>query len=142
MNPFNQAPKRCEHLRRILGREACKNNVQRTSVIEAVPDETRDLPRCRGVVPAVKPHLAIADERPRSEVLQPRRPIRPPHRRTQRRRRHSQRVLMAEHRDRERGIRRLVAPGQPRQRQVQFARLIAVPNLALPGDRVPSAATG
>ena len=131
---------RFEHPRRVLAREARENEMQRAPVVEAVLDEARDLPRRRGIVPAVEPHLAIADERPRREMLQPRRPVGPAHRRAQRRSRHSQRVLMAEHRDRERGIHRLMPAGQPRQRQVQLARLVAIADLALPRDRIPRAA--
>src|SRR5690348_4043683 len=86
---------------------------------------------------AIEPDLALADQRPGRELLEPRRPFGPAHCRAQCRRWYVQRLLVAEQRDRERSIHRLVATAQPRKRKVQAPLLVPVAKLSLARDRVP-----
>ena len=131
---------RLEHARRVLRGEAGEDQVQRLPIVEGMLGPGGDLPRGRRIVPAVEPHLTAADERPGSEMLQPRRPIRPAHRCFQGSFGHVQGILVAQDGDRERRIHRLVPAGQAGQGQVERAFLVAVAELVLAGDRVPSAA--
>ena len=95
--------------------------MQRAPVVEAVLDEARDLPRRGGIVTAVEPHLAISDSGPGARCCSRAGQSAQPIAALSAEAGTSQRVLVAQHRDRERGIHRLVAAGQPRQRQVELA---------------------
>ncbi len=100
-----------------------------------------DRPRRRGVMPAVEPHLAAGrqarDERAVVELLQPRRPFGPAHRRAQRAVGDRHGVLRAQHRDRQRGIVELMRAGEARQRQRDLAPAVAQMERALVHRGIP-----
>ena len=105
--------------------------------VELVRGVACDLPRGRGIVAAVEPDLAVADQRPGRKMLKPRRPVGAAHRRVESRRGNMKRVLMTQHCDRERGIHRLMLAGQPRQRQGELALFVVIAQPPVGDDRVP-----
>ena len=99
--------------------------------VNCVLRPARDLPSGRGIVPSIEPDIAIADQRARRQMLQPRRPVGPAHGRAQRRGRDAEHILVPQHGDGERGVQRLMAAGQAGQRQFEGALLVAIAELAV-----------
>ena len=108
---------------------------------ESLADIGRNLARRGGIMAAVDPEFASGGERSEErsglELLQPRRPVGPAHRRAERARRDGQPVLMPQHGNGERGVHRLVAARQSRDGEREFARGVAVAQLASRDDRIP-----
>src|SRR5437764_11149870 len=99
MDARGRVLERVQHASRILRCEAREDQVQRLVVLPLPLGVAGDLSCCGWVMAAVEPDLAIPDQWPGRKVLKPRRPLRAPHGRIERRRGNMKLVLVAQHRD-------------------------------------------